>query len=408
MGSDSNPKGPPPDGELQQWQRSNLRTCMRRYRESLEQSNYYSSTTRLLDLGDGVKAFSVINPPLASPPAVRRIRLMMRDITRGGTTVAEDGTVSWGQRTPHYMTVAVTYDCQCDCVHCSADSYRQAVRTGDGALTLDELKAAVAQTVELGTTCVVLTGGEPLLLDGLDELIASVDPQLSIVTMFTNGGLLDDEAVARLRQAGLFGAFVSLDSTDPARHDELRCRPGLFDKAVAAIRRCREAGIVTGISTYADGERLRSGELDAIMELGRELDVLEVFVFDLIASGKLLGERERMLAPDDVQAMDALRRCYNDDPDYPHIIHESMFTDIAYPCVGEGCPAGVATVHLRANGDVSPCDFAPFSFGNIRERPFADIWREMAAHAAFAHNSPGCRLADQAYWDQLGDLASPR
>lgn len=65
-------------------------------------------------------------------------------------------------------------------------------------------------------------------------------------------------------------------------------------------------------------------------------------------------------------------------------------------------------MHLRANGDVSPCDFAPFSFGNIRERPFADIWREMAAHEAFAHNAPGCRLADQAYWDQLGGLAGPR
>ena len=56
-----------------------------------------------------------------------------------------------------------------------------------------------------------------------------------------------------------------------------------------------------------------------------------------------------------------------------------MFASIAYPCVAEGCPAAMVQLHLRANGDVSPCDFTPYSFGSIRRQTLREIWESMAA-----------------------------
>jgi len=389
---------------VQKWQRSMIRDGIDRYRESLE--NYYVRNKRIVELPGGAKAFSLLSPPLGSPAARRRIRFIMRNVTANNTVVGENGAVTWGGRTPHFLTAAVTYRCQCDCAHCSASDYKDAVERDQTALSVEELKDAIRQAIALGTTCVVLTGGEPLLLDGLCELIESVDPAESVCTIFTNGELLSEDSARRLKQAGLFGVFVSLDASQPAQHNANRRRPGLFAKATAGVRHCQKAGLLTGLSTYATGEKIRSGELDAMMELARRLEVLEVFLFDVIATGRLGGERECMLSDSEVEEIAAFRTRYNEAPDYPRVIHQTMFTSIAYPCAAEGCPAGVAQIHLRGNGDVAPCDFAPFSFGNVRLKPLAQIWEQLSHHEIYAQGSRRCRLADPAYWDSLAAYAS--
>ena len=45
-----------------------------------------------------------------------------------------------------------------------------------------------------------------------------------------------------------------------------------------------------------------------------------------------------------------------------------------------GCNAGCKMVYVDAFGEVSPCVFLPFSFGNVRERPLADTLRDMRDH----------------------------
>jgi MoaA/NifB/PqqE/SkfB family radical SAM enzyme len=81
-----------------------------------------------------------------------------------------------------------------------------------------------------------------------------------------------------------------------------------------------------------------------------------------------------------------------------------MFASIAYPCVAEGCPAAMVQLHLRANGDVSPCDFTPRSFGNIRRQPLREIWEAMAASELYAQPSARCRLSRPDFWAKLDEL----
>ena len=392
-------------GNLQKWQRSLIRNALGEYRQSLE--NYYIGNKRLVEVSNGLKAFSLLSPPMGSNAARRRIRCIAENIVDRKTVVSDDGTAFWGSRTPHFITVAVTYRCQCNCAHCSAHTYRQrTLQRGDG-LTPAEIKDAIRETVnDLGTTCVILTGGEPLLEEFTFDLVASVDPARSVCTVFTNGEYLTDETVRRLKKSGLFGVFLSLDFTSPDKHDQNRKRPGLYQKAVEGLKRCQDAGILTGISTYITHEKLSNGELDSMMDLARELDVLEVFLFDVIATGRLDRQRGSMLKDEEVEQVKAFRQRYNEKPDYPRIIHQTMFTSIAYPCAAEGCPAGVAQIHLRANGDVAPCDFTPFSFGNIRQRSLSDIWRDMVESPVFSQGSPRCRLADPAYLPSLNELAA--
>ncbi len=373
---------------------------MMAYRQA--QENYFLEAKPLRDLGNGMKAFSLITPPQGSPVARRRVRLIMKNLASAGDGQAP--RLSTAGRAPHVITVAVTYDCQCDCLHCSASDHREAIQRDGNGLSLNELKSAIDQCLDLGTTCVVLTGGEPLLFDGIYDLIESVDKSRSICTLFTNGECLDAETVDNLMKADLFGLYVSFDYSDPTVHDANRRSPGLFDKAVRGLELCREKGMLTGISTYATREKIVSGEMDAMMELARKLDVLEVFLFDVIPTGRLSNQRDCILRKEEVEWVRAFRERYNANPDYPRIIHQTMFASIAYPCVAEGCPAGIVQLHLRANGDVSPCDFTPYAFGNVREQPVSDIWQSLSGSDLYADPSPGCRLAQPNYWTHLADL----
>jgi len=400
---------------LKAWQRSTIRNTMANYRRA--QEDYYISGKPLVELENGHKAFSLLTPPLGSPAAMRRVRLIMQNMLQasagmvppvpGAAAPSASPALSIGAagRTPHVTTVAVTYTCQCDCLHCSAVDYQHKTARDGSALSYDELKSAIDQTLDLGTTCLVLTGGEPLLHKRIYDLIAAVDPARSVCTIFTNGEYLIDDTVAKLKAAGVYGVFVSLDEADPVRHDANRQRPGLAAKAAAGLQRCQDAGILTGVSTYATKDKIRNGELAAMMDVARALDVLEVFLFDVIPTGRLSDRRDCMLSDTDARWIVDFRAEYTKRPDYPRIIHQTMFSSIAYPCVAEGCPAGMVQLHVRANGDVSPCDFTPYAFGNIREQPLKNIWDSMTKSPLYAAPSARCRLSKPEFWDQLAELA---
>jgi MoaA/NifB/PqqE/SkfB family radical SAM enzyme len=391
------------NSDLKAWQRSAIRNTMANYRRA--QDNYYVGGKPLVELEDGYKAFSLLTPPLGSPAARRRVKLIMENMLQSGGVGAGPANFAAAGRTPHVITMAVTYNCQCDCLHCSAVDYQEKTRRDGSALKFEELKSVIDQTVDLGTTCVVLTGGEPLLYERIYDLIAAVDKHRSVCTIFTNGEFLLEHTVARLKRAGVYGVFVSLDHFDAARHDDHRRRPGLAGKAYRGLKLCQDAGILTGVSTYATKENIRNGELEAMMDRARSLGVLEVFLFDVIPTGRLAAQHECMLSDEDARQIVEFRARYTEKPDYPRIIHQTMFSSIAYPCVAEGCPAGMVQVHLRANGDVCPCDFTPYSFGNIRQQPLKEIWESMSAHALYAEPSARCRLSQPGFWVKLEELA---
>ena len=187
---------------LQKWQHSMIRNNIMEYRKALE--NYYIKTKPIVELGDGAKAFSLLSPPLGSMVARRRIRCIMNNITDSKTKLEENGNTKWGNRTPHFLTVAVTCLCQCSCKHCSADEYKKNVLHNNNALNLDEFKDAIAQSIELGTTCIILTGGEPLLYEDIYDLISAVDKSRSICTIFTNGEHLTEDTVKKLKKNGIY------------------------------------------------------------------------------------------------------------------------------------------------------------------------------------------------------------
>lgn len=289
---------------------------------------------------------------------------------------------------PTTCTLQVTTRCQLDCHHCSAARFRSSQRE---ELSTDEWRDVIRQAEDLGVNNVVFTGGEPLLRSDITDLIASVNPDRANAAMFTNGLLLTDDRVRRLREAGLFSLMVSLDDVRPEEHDRLRGVRGGFRKAVEGIRRALDAGLLVGISTYASPDDVREGRVEQMIEFARNVGVHEITIFDVVPTGKLLPlEQEGLLSAKDKADLIELERRYNALEGYPHVITQAFINGPE----GAGCFAGYIQFYMTAFGDVTPCDFTPLTFGNIRDDKLLTIWERIIAHPAYCQRSDHCRMQD--------------
>ncbi len=144
-----------------------------------------------------------------------------------------------------YLRLSITDRCNQCCIYCRPDGgCDDAAGPARGALAPDEIRRLVERFVGLGIRKVRLTGGEPLLRDDLEEIVADLAglPGLDEVCLTTNGVLLADRA-AGLRRAGLARINVSLDSLRPERFLQLAGRDHL-ERALAGVDAALAAGFV--------------------------------------------------------------------------------------------------------------------------------------------------------------------
>src|SRR5262245_55606963 len=112
---------------------------------------------------------------------------------------------------------SVTDRCNLRCRYCMPeDEYVWLPR--QSILTFEEIARLAGVFARLGASNVRLTGGEPLLRQDLDRLVAKLaaEPAVTDLALTTNGVLLERQAPA-LRRAGLRRVTVSLDTLRPDR-----------------------------------------------------------------------------------------------------------------------------------------------------------------------------------------------
>ncbi|HZH39597.1 MAG TPA: GTP 3',8-cyclase MoaA [Gemmatimonadales bacterium] len=115
------------------------------------------------------------------------------------------------------LRISVTDRCNLRCRYCMPeDDYVWLPR--ESILTFEEIARVARVFAGLGVTKIRLTGGEPLLRQGLPELIRLLkhDHRLTDIALTTNGLLLAKNAEA-LKAAGLDRVTVSLDTLQPGR-----------------------------------------------------------------------------------------------------------------------------------------------------------------------------------------------
>jgi len=269
-----------------------------------------------------------------------------------------------GETVPPFITIAPTYRCPCRCVHCAVVG---GSRSEGDELTTSEIKSIIDQARQLGVLQVTFTGGEPLLRSDIPELVRYCHDAGLLTRINTCGLLLDGAYAARLKQAGLTQCAVSIDDADPEVHDRLRGVPGAHRKALDSIRVLRQFGILCQINTYASRRNVTAG-LERIIALGRRLGVLAVYIILPTAIGRWDEAFAEVLTEEEKARVRGLQ-----DATFVHLELSTPDTQCG------ACSKGV--IFVSPVGEVTPCPFVPYVFGNIREHRLEDFWRRHCASA---------------------------
>jgi 12,18-didecarboxysiroheme deacetylase len=285
--------------------------------------------------------------------------------------------------------------CNLRCVHCYSQSQD---RPYAGELTTAEGKRLIEDLADFGSPVVLFSGGEPLLRSDLLDLAArAIDRGLRAV-ISTNGTLINKGMAGRLKKIGLSYVGVSLDGMRET-HDRFRGVKGAFDSALQGIRYCQEAEIKVGLRFTMN--RRNAMDVALIFDLLEAEGIPRVCFYHLVYSGRGSRLQSEDLNPIETRrivdliidrTMDLHQRGKNievltvdNHADGPYL-YLRMLREKS-PRAGEvrellqmngGNSSGVGIGCVSWDGSVHADQFwRHYSFGNVRQRPFSEIWTDL-------------------------------
>ena len=282
------------------------------------------------------------------------------------------------------IAINLTRRCNLACAHCylDADTLREGSKD---ELTTIEVCQLLDQVVECGDgTMVVLTGGEPLARRDVED-IASHGSKLGLAMVVgTNGTLLTERRVKSLKQSGVLGVGISLDSLDSNYHDAYRGKDGCWSKTMTGIENCRR--LVLDFQIHFSIAEDNAHELDAMIDFSRDIGARVLNIFFLVCTGR--GETVTDITParyEQVLAeiIEAQRRVTDliirprCAPHYKRIAHQRAPDAPINRISGkeaDACIAGIHYCRITPQGGVTACPYIPDEVGNIREQDLVDVW----------------------------------
>lgn len=140
---------------------------------------------------------------------------------------------------PYHAQWMLTRKCNFRCRGCNV--WRQ---PDAGELSTEEVKRGMDILRDLGVVDLVLSGGNPLLREDIDEIIRYAS-ELFITTIYDNGSMAVKKIDA-LRHADLVA--ISIDSLNPKRNDYIRGMKGAWRNAMQAVEELHQKGISVGVA----------------------------------------------------------------------------------------------------------------------------------------------------------------
>ena len=224
----------------------------------------------------------------------------------------------------------------------------------------------------------LLSGGEPLLLKGWQEVLGAARKHNLMTTLFSHAGGIGPIEAQVIKQAAVYDVAVSVYSMQPEIHDQVTQRPGSLKKSLAGVEALLNAGVHVTLRGVAlagingiDG--LRSVD-DWVRAQNRPAQLR--FVPNSLVMPRSDGSWEPcQYNVDPVQATKLLlmQGVKTSESLGDLVVSEDMAQQQKAPL----CGAGLTALHVEANGQVRPCMALPEVVGDIRQESLQDVWQRM-------------------------------
>ena len=283
---------------------------------------------------------------------------------------------------PLWLLAEVTYRCPLHCVFC----YNPVDYTRYGAeLSTEEWLRVLREARKLGAAQLGFSGGEPLVRDDLEVLVAEAHQLGYYTNLITSGVGLTEQRIKAFKQAGLDHIQLSFQDSTQELNDFLT-HTRTFDLKERVMKAVRAYGYPTVLNVVL--HRLNIDHIEQILAMAEAMGVeylelanTQFYAWAMVNRDLLLPTRAQVERAEAVT--NAFRERVGDKmrvffvvPDY-------------YAKRPKACMNGWGSVFLTitADGVALPCHEARqlpgLTFPNVREAELAWIWNESPGFNAY-------------------------
>lgn len=322
---------------------------------------------------------------------------MENDIEFGSSI--EQKLFMWAEsrKEPIYGVLELTPMCNMNCDMCYVRLSREEMDNQGKMLSLERWLELAREMKDAGVLFVLLTGGEPLLYPWFKELYLELLNMGMVVTVNSNGTLMNDEWIEFFSQHKPRRINITLYSHHEEGYIKL-CHYKGYEKAVNALKKLKERNVAVKINCSLTKHNVESYE--QVIDLGKELDI-PVFADTYMAP----ATRERCRPFDFKGRLDAreaarvriqvLRKEMGDE-----VFKESarLHIDLAENTpVGESkkggmkCKAGKCSYTINWRGEMIPCVIMSTPSIDTTGKDFKDCWKEIVCKTEEIYTSEKCQ-----------------
>ncbi|HXA92477.1 MAG TPA: pyrroloquinoline quinone biosynthesis protein PqqE [Steroidobacteraceae bacterium] len=283
---------------------------------------------------------------------------------------------------PYTLVAELTYRCPLHCVYCSNPldyaAHRDALDTATWLRVLREAES-------LGVVQLNLSGGEPLLRNDLEAVVAEAERLQLYTNLITSALPLKRERLARLRDLGLDNVQISIQDTTAKAAERIAGRQS-FERKLAAARWVKELDLPLTLNVVLHRENI--DRIEDIVALAESLKADRLELANTQYLGWALANRSALLpSAEQLSRARASARAARErlrgqmevlyvTPDY--------YSDVPKACM-DGW--GRRFIVVSPDGLVLPCHLASglpgLQWQSVQARSLGEIWRESDALNAF-------------------------
>jgi radical SAM protein with 4Fe4S-binding SPASM domain len=268
-------------------------------------------------------------------------------------------------RAPLSGSIEITFKCNLRCVHCYIPDY-----SGRNEMSTCEIQRILSEAADEGCLWMLLTGGEVLCRSDFPEIYLHAKRLGFLITVFSNGTLLDERIADLLAEYPPFGIEFTLYGMSDETYLKTTGFPGRFTRVRRAIELLIERRVPLSLKAVAM-EPL-AGEIEQMAAWSESLGLR--FRYDAIVHGRLDGS----LAP--TTARSTPQTVVGYDAHDPARLNEwlkfyrqyvKMTTPSTYLM---SCGAGVNSFHVTPQGTLLSCEALPLNGYDLRNGSFREGW----------------------------------
>ncbi len=282
----------------------------------------------------------------------------------------------------------ITRKCNLKCAHCYLPAtFRNDIASttapGPCELTTEESLRVIDEIARANNeVMLILSGGEPLLRSDIYELAQYASDKGMMVVVGTNGYFINEASARKLKDHGVSGVSISLDSPSPKVHDSVRQIDGSWDRAVKAIEISKAADLSVQMNTVVTNSNYN--EIPELIQFARSLGVRVFSPFFLVCTGQ--GEELTDITPDQYEDLLTLIVRLQEDrtgmmirtrcaPTFRRILYQRNPESSLLKLDAGKCMAGVSYCRITPEGKVTSCPYMQGAAGDVREKGFHEIWQ---------------------------------